>query len=104
MANRAWVLLIPFGVLLFLLFQPDEKKGDVHTLTETGEAYVVETQFRDAPLIDTVKPSPDVTITFGEHDNRAVIKTIEYAKQRYSKGDVERIMRERLAECRRCRV
>lgn len=102
--NTKWWILLPFGVfLLFMLTRQKPVRVTPQILEETSDAYIVKTENYEEPLVDTVR-LPNVKVQFGQRDNRVVIKSFEYSKNRYSEEDVRRIMREQLAECPRCTI
>lgn len=101
--NYNWLLIFPLGILFIYLLEEQEEQVEIHTLVEQEDSWLVKTQNYEAKKVDTVKPNADVTITFGQTDNKPVIKSIEYNKDRYSEEDVRRLIKERLVNCKRCR-
>lgn len=102
-----WVFMLLGGatiaVLLWMSGDKKESAGNPHTLEETSTAWVVKTQNYNAKPIDTVN-LPNVKAHLGIRGKRGVIRSMEYDKNKYSEGDVRKIMREKLAHCPRCTV
>lgn len=87
---------------LFLFFFKDRSSSNTHVLEETSDSWLVKTQNYDAPVIDTFKPNPGVTVTFGQKNGKMVIKSIDYKKTAYTMDQVQQIMKDKLLECKRC--
>lgn len=75
----------------------------MHVLEERPESWLVKTENYDAPSVDVVN-LPNVKVSFGQRNNQAVIKSLEYNKEKYSETDVQRIIGEKLFNCVRCNI
>lgn len=87
---------------LFLFFFRDRSTPETHVLEETVDSWLVKTPNFEASPVDTFKPNPDVTVTFGQKNGKMVIKSIDYKKTAYTMERVQEIMKDKLLECKRC--
>jgi hypothetical protein len=98
------LLLLPLGAfLLWILSKWGSSSNGTHTLEDEGNVWTVKTLNYDSEPIDQVKIG-NTTTYFGKKGERAVIRKIEYDKERYTKQDVQKIMNETLVNCKRCSV
>lgn len=95
------LLILPVGGLLLWILNSLGGSNDTHTLEEGETVWIVKTLNYDTEPVDQVRIG-SATTYFGKKGERAVIRKIEYDKNRYTQQDVQRIMKEKLSNCTRC--